>query len=269
MKPATPMKSTRMARACCTVLATCAGAGGCLAQPTLGIPEPGLVLFGSVTNAVGLPPFPIEAVTWQISGGNPVALATVQAMVVAVNGQFFYVARVPFETRPAGAASLGPTPNLLGLTRDRATYARAVRVNGTNAVIVASSRGTLVTFPFGAADRGLIERVDLLLDLPGKPAPDTDGDGVPDWAEVMAGTDPTDPKSVLKMLPEVRPAMGGGLSIGWASVAGKAYAVVRTTDLGQPFTLLTNGLPASSSQTQYTDATATGPGPYFYRVQVE
>ncbi len=45
-------------------------------------------------DAGGLP-LPQTAVTWQISRGPH--LVTVPATVVLVNGQFFHVARVPFE----------------------------------------------------------------------------------------------------------------------------------------------------------------------------
>lgn len=102
---------------------------------------------------------------------------TVQATVVVVNGQFFYVARLPFETRSAGPTNLGQTPNVLGLTQTPTAYARAVRVNGMNATIVSSSHGTLAPFTFSASDRGTAEQVDLQVSLPGQPAPDTDQAG--------------------------------------------------------------------------------------------
>ena len=76
------------------------------------------------------------------------------------------------------------------MTRNPTSYSRAVRVNGTNATIVSSSRGMLSAFTSSTADRGLPERVDVQVNSPGQPAPDTDGDGLPDWAEVIAGTDP-------------------------------------------------------------------------------
>lgn len=239
----------------------------CQAQPTLGIPEPGLLMYGSVTNAAGGLPLPPTAITWQISGGSD--LVTVNSTVVVVNGQSFHVARVPFETRAAGNTNFGRTPNLVGLSRTPVTYARAVRVNGTNATVVSSSRGSLATFTFSAADRGIAERVDLQVNFPGQPAPDTDGDGVPDWAEVIAGTNPADPTSVFKASVDMQPALGGGVILRWSSVADKTYSVYRTTDLAQPYSALTNGLIATPPQNQFVDSTATGPGPFFYRVQVE
>jgi len=225
-------------------------------------------MYGSVKNAAGGLPSPVSAVTWQISGGTPTDLATVQAAVVSMNGQDFYVARVAFENRPSGSTSVGRTANVLGLTKTPSTFGQAVRVNGMNATILASARGTLSTFTFGTADRGLTERVDLQLNLPGAPGPDTDGDGVPDWAEVVAGTNPADANSVYRALADVQPAPGGGLIIRWSSVAGKSYSVLRATNLAQPFSPLATNIPAIAPQNQFRDTTATGTGPYFYRVQV-
>ena len=74
-------------------------------QPTA-IPEPGLLLFGSVRNVAGGLPLLNTAVTWQISGGTPAESGTVPAALIAVNGQFFLMARVPFETRSAGSANV-------------------------------------------------------------------------------------------------------------------------------------------------------------------
>jgi len=98
------MKPSQIAAGVCGLLLVC----HCAAQPTLGIPEPGLLLFGSVTNvAVGLP-LPNTAVTWQDLGGTQAESVSVPATPVAMNGQFFQVDRVPFETRSAGSANCAP-----------------------------------------------------------------------------------------------------------------------------------------------------------------
>ena len=220
------MKANWIAIAFFGLLVAWPGAFSCPAQPTLGIPEPGLFMYGSITNGAGGLPLPPTSVTWQISGGSD--LVTVTSTFVVVNGQSFHVARVPFETRSAGSTSFGHRPNVLGLTKTPITFGRAVRVNSTNATIVSSSRGAFATFTFSAADRGLAERVDLQINLPGQPASDTDGDGMPDWAEVIAGTNPSDPASVFKASTDVQPAVGGSLIIRWSSVAGKMYSVYRT-----------------------------------------
>ena len=73
------MKANWIAAALCGLLAEWPGAVPCPAQPPLGFAEPGLLLFGSFTNAAGGLPLPPTSVTWQISSGPE--LATVPATV--------------------------------------------------------------------------------------------------------------------------------------------------------------------------------------------
>lgn len=239
----------------------------CTAQSTLGIPEPGFVIHGSISNSAGGLPLPVSTVTWQVSGGTPEEVARVQSTIVAVNGQCFYIARVPFETRSVGTLNFGATSNVLGLTQKPTAYNRSVQVNGTNPTIVFSSRGMSNTFTFGAVDRGISERVDLQVKIPVDPNQDSDGDGMPDWAEIIAGTDPKDLNSVLKLSANVQPLTQGGLTIAWSSVPGKSYSIRRTSSVETPFTLVANRI-AAGDTIVFTDREATGIGPFFYQIQV-
>lgn len=64
-------------------------------------------------------------------------------------------------------------------------------------------------------------------------ASDTDGDGATAGQEFLAGTDPNDPESVLKIISlQQSPAPG---SLTWNSVAGWNYSVEVSTDLNQGF----------------------------------
>ncbi|MBI1841326.1 MAG: hypothetical protein HYR88_10825, partial [Verrucomicrobia bacterium] len=83
---------------------------------------------------------------------------------------------------------------------------------------------------------------------------DSDGDGVPDWAELIAGTDPNSAASVFKISPTLSVNAQGGLILQWQSVAGRKYDVYRSADLGQPFTQLASGLPATPSLNTYSDS---------------
>lgn len=62
------------------------------------------------------------------------------------------------------------------------------------------------------------------------PTADTDRDGLRDTAEAVAGTDPTDARSVLRLEIEPVPA-GDGFRLVWFGVAGRTYSLERTTDL--------------------------------------
>lgn len=65
---------------------------------------------------------------------------------------------------------------------------------------------------------------------PGRsPAWDSDGDGASDYAEFIAGTNPTNRLSVLQVVAE--PPAGPGLTLRWASVVGRAYRIAASDDL--------------------------------------
>lgn len=234
------------------------------AQVLPGIPEPGLILYGAVTNATGNVPLLQGAVRWSVTGGG--SSVTVDATVVNVNGQYSYVARVPFETRNVSGLTLTATPNTLPLSATATTFTRTATVNGTDATIAAPKTGS---FQFGPADRGLIERADLTVTLPvTNGTQDTDGDGVPDFAEIIAGTNPNDAKSVLKLSTDIQPLLHGGLIIRWSSVPGKSYIVSRTSSLGQSFSSTSPAIPSAGTTTTFSDTTALGNGPFFYRIQI-
>ena len=98
---------------------------------------------------------------------------------------------------------------------------------------------------------------------------DPDGDGLNDWQEWIAGTDPTNLLSVLRLLNPTNNVSGVGVS--WQSVSGRSYWLERSTNLGTlpPFSLLKSNITGQASMTSYTDTNAIGDGPFFYRVGVQ
>ena len=98
---------------------------------------------------------------------------------------------------------------------------------------------------------------------------DTDGDGLNSWQEWQAGTDPTDVSSVLKMLaPSITVS---GVTVTWQSVSGKTYFIQRSGILSDPssFSTIQNNIAGQAGTTTCIDTTATGSGPFFYRVGVQ
>jgi hypothetical protein len=96
---------------------------------------------------------------------------------------------------------------------------------------------------------------------------DTDRDGMNNWQEWVAGTDPTNPVSVLRLLtPVLTPR---SVRLRWNSDTNHAYFVQRAATLAKPlaFSTLLANIPGLPGATTYTDTTvALSKGAAFYRV---
>ncbi len=95
---------------------------------------------------------------------------------------------------------------------------------------------------------------------------DPDGDGMNSWQEWIAGTDPTDAASALRLLtPIFTPP---GLLLRWNSDTNHAYFVQRATTLGPPpiFSLLRTNVPGQFGTTMFIDTTPPPTGAAFYRI---
>ena len=98
---------------------------------------------------------------------------------------------------------------------------------------------------------------------------DADGDGVPNWQEFRSGTNPTDLRSVLRLLSGRNKQNGvtAGVALRWPTVSGKRYLIERATSMmdqnWQPISPVVTGNGFSS---EYTDQIADPH--YFYRVRI-
>jgi hypothetical protein len=72
------------------------------------IPDPALILYGSVTNTDGRLLPTAGGVNWLVVGGASSASAS--STIPSVTGQYFYLACIPIETRSAGNLNFTPLP---------------------------------------------------------------------------------------------------------------------------------------------------------------
>ena len=115
------------------------------------------------------------------------------------------------------------------------------------------------------------DRHSLASNDPGDGDEDSDGDGMSNYAEYRAGTDPRDDASVFLVnaaawRSDSEPA---GVAIGWDSVRYRSYAVWKSTNLLEGFSLQASGIPTTPPHNTFSDTSTASNGACFYRVVVE
>lgn len=97
---------------------------------------------------------------------------------------------------------------------------------------------------------------------------DSDGDGMNNWQEWIAGTDPVDSESVLKLLAAT--LMNNAADITWQSVTDRTYFIQSSTDLvGEPFSTLASNIVGHAGTTSFTDTNVVTTGTSFYRIGIQ
>lgn len=97
---------------------------------------------------------------------------------------------------------------------------------------------------------------------------DPDSDGMNNYQESVAGTNPTNAASLLILYSPNSDS--NGVSIPWQSVGNRTYYLQRSSGLSlQSFTTLQSNILGQVGTTICTDTTATGVSPFFYRVGVQ
>jgi subtilisin family serine protease len=101
------------------------------------------------------------------------------------------------------------------------------------------------------------------------PNADADHDGMSNLAEWLAGTNPTNAASCLR-LTLLLPANTNGVVLRWPSVAGKYYRLERATNLLTGFnTIVRTNIAATAPTNTETDTAILPSNARFYRVGVE
>ena len=99
---------------------------------------------------------------------------------------------------------------------------------------------------------------------------DSDGTGMNNWQKWIAGLNPTNPASVLVMLPLSATNNLPGITVSWQSVSNRTYYLQRAANLSAlpAFSAIQSNIVGHAGTTSYTDTTVTNGSSYFYRVGV-
>ena len=137
----------------------------------------------------------------------------------------------------------------------------------TQTGLITLSDRTGSTYNDGIPDSWRLRYFGTVYNLLSQANADADGDGANNWQEYIAGTDPTDAKSNLRVsTDQVAALQRQDCVIRWPSVAGKQYVLERSASLFAP-----NWVPVSTNTGSGTDLEfhdAAGGNVRFYRVRV-
>lgn len=277
------------------------------AQSVPDIPEPGIIVYGQVFLNGTNTPAGITAANWLVDDGTLTftlgATSSPPTQIVAVGGQAFYVTQIPFRTHSIGSGGglvtfTGPSGGNQWFQLKSASpgYIFQPFFNGSSTTIrsvngVSAPAGTsaVSTVGLNATERGKMVRVDINVTagpdgydvwadsrLGGHSTAnqlktgDFDGDGLNNEHEWIAGSDPTDPKSGLRVISFSR--QGGTHSISWQSVSGKIYLLESKQNLatgGAWVPLVTVPSSGATTSTQFPAPSSFSIPREFYRIRVE
>lgn len=101
---------------------------------------------------------------------------------------------------------------------------------------------------------------------------DEDGDGMTNLAEYLAGTDPKDPHSYLKIRSIAAVANQGGfdgIQLTWGAMPNHLYTLQRSAEANRGFTNMAEHIWSTPPENAFWDSSATNTGSVFYRIKLE
>ena len=266
-----------------------------------GVPEPGLVIWGTVVNQTNSSQaITITSASWSVTDGTRTYVYTSGSRpatrIVNVNGQSYYILQVPFDTRQIGTVTLAD-PATAGInsfelkSASPPTYTLAPTINGVFSTVRsidgAPASGANVPVPgFTSATRGRIIRVDLGIIPPASDyetwaaahfgsaslpqaarTADPDEDGLNNEGEYAAGTDPNSASSSLRILTLTVQSPTQAF-LGWESTTNRSYILEFASGPEGPWGPLGPALPGAGGTTQTSINLLSGESKGFYRIRL-
>ena len=267
-----------------------------------GVPEPGLVIWGTVVNQTNVSQaITIISAGWSVTDGTKTAVYSAASRpptsIVNLNGQSYYILQVPFDTRQIGTVTLAD-PLTVGInsfelkSASPPTYTLAPTINGALATVrsidgAPASGANVPVAGFAAATRGRVIRVDLAIvpraddydtwaianfgsaSLPqAARTADPDGDGLTNAGEFAAGTDPKDPNSALRILTLTVDPQQDRATVEWQSVSDKRYLIEVASDPQGPWAEAGSQVLSAGDTTQVNVTETPGQVRRFYRIRL-
>lgn len=278
----------------------CSGVQAAIIPP--GVPEPGLVIWGTVVNQTNTSQaITIISASWSVTDGTKTAVYSAGShpptSIVSVNGQSYYILEVPFDTRQIGTVTLAD-PATVGInsfelkSTSPPTYTLVPTMNGALATVrsidgAPASGGNVPVAGFTSGTRGRVIRVDLAIvpiiedyatwavrifgsaGLPeAGPGADPDGDGMNNLSEYAAGTDPKDPNSALRILRLTIQTQPLQALLGWQSTSNHSYMIQTASAPGGPWNDLGTAVPSAGPTTQTNVSLSSSDPRRYYRVRL-
>lgn len=97
---------------------------------------------------------------------------------------------------------------------------------------------------------------------------DDDHDGMPAWEEYIAGTNPADGSSALRLSLRIDSDLSNNRVVEWQNVSGHLYTVYRSRNATGPYAIVSAALQGTTPTIVFSDS-ENDPGPFFYQVVVE
>lgn len=228
-----------------------------------GLPEPGIILYGGVTNVVGAVARPLNQGTlvWEVRSTTGDQRMTLTSPVTAGR----YRLRIPFETLAGGATASG-TSFILGGAVAQGTQVNELSLRWTNGISLPVS-WSLAVFNLGAEQRSAVRRMDIrvftdsALGGSGSLRPSSfTGPGW--WDEGGGGFLPGLRFTGIHAHPE------GGVQVDWTGVpSGRGHYLLRApmVDGALEEYEVVRWFP-SGTGTSYRDTNAVPSATYFYRL---